>query len=102
MKNMFYVAKELRNAICFIEVNTDWKKTTSVSFRNGDENITVISDFNRIRGREVDGVYVDYTFSWINPNIRSAFQARFDALGIQPVILEDKMAHKNSTAEYCE
>lgn len=90
MKNIFYVAQDLRGAIGFIEVNTDWKKATNVSFRNGDEHITVISDFKRIMGRHVDGIYIDYSFSAIRPDIKSDFQHRFDTLNIEPMVLEAK------------
>jgi hypothetical protein len=65
MESIFYVAENLKSAINFIKVNTDWKQVTNVSFRNGDENIIVISDFMRIRGRKVDGVYIDHSFTKI-------------------------------------
>jgi len=96
MKNMFYVAQDLRAAIGFIEVNTDWKKASNVSFRNGDERITVISDFRRMMGRHVDGIYIDHSFSSIRPDIRSDFQHRFDYLGIEPVLLGQKTPYQSN------
>ena len=90
MKNMFYVAQDLRAAIGFIEVNTDWKKASNVSFRNGDEKITVIDDFRRMMGWHVDGIYIDHSFSSIRPDIKTDFQHRFEALNITPVVLEEK------------
>ncbi|MCM2680009.1 hypothetical protein [Echinimonas agarilytica] len=88
MKSVFYVAENLKNAINFIKVNTDWKQVTNVSFRNGDENIIVISDFMRIRGRKVDGVYIDHSFTKIKDTIYMDFTKRFRVLGIKPIIIE--------------
>ena len=90
MKSVFYVAENLKNAIAFIKANTDWEQITNVSFRNGDENIIVISDFMRIRGRKVDGVYVDHSFSKIKDSMYMDFVKRFNDLGIKPVTITEK------------
>lgn len=91
MKSIFYVAENLKNAINFIKANTDWKQVTHVSFRNGDENIIVISDFMRIRGRKVDGVYIDYSFTRIKDSMHMDFVKRFNDLGIEPITIEEKV-----------
>lgn len=90
MKNIFYVAENLKSAIDFIKVNTDWKQVTRVSFRNGDENIIVISDFMRIRGRKVDGVYIDHSFTKIKESMYMDFIRLFKDLGIEPNTIEAK------------
>lgn len=90
MKSIFYVAENLKSAINFIKVNTDWKQVTNVSFRNGDENIIVISDFMRIRGRKVDGVYIDHSFTKIKDTMYMDFTRRFKDLGIEPITIEEK------------
>lgn len=90
MKSVFYVAENLKNAIDFIKANTNWKQVTNVSFRNGDENIIVISDFMRIRGRKFDGVYIDHSFTKIKGSMYMDFVRRFDVLGIKPITLEEK------------
>jgi len=90
MKNIFYVAENLMNAITFIRSNTDWKQVTNVSFRNGDENITVISDFTRIIGKKVEGIYIDYSFARMNNYTYTDFVQRFKALGMEPVVIEEK------------
>lgn len=92
MKKMFYVTPSLDLACAFIEANTDWKKVTSVSFRNGDENIIIIDSLMRMRGHNVDGVYIDYSFSSIPPSIKHELQQRFDLLGIHPVCIEQSEA----------
>lgn len=90
MKHIFYVAEKLPNAIAFIKANTDWQQVTKVSFRNGDENIIVISDFMRIRGRKVDGVYIDYSFTKIKDSMYVDFVRRFDDLGIEPILISER------------
>lgn len=90
MKTIFYVAENIKNAINFIKVNTDWEQVTNVSFRNGDENIIVISDFMRIRGRKVDGVYIDHSFTKIKDAMYMDFIKRFSDLGIEPITIEEK------------
>ena len=84
MKSVFYVAKDVDLAVKFIKANTNWKHVTRFSFRNGGENIIVISDFMRIRGRKVDGVYVDYSFNEINDRVRLDFINRFNDLNLTP------------------
>jgi len=90
MKSVFYVAENLKSAIDFIRANTDWEQVTRVSFRNGDENIIVISDFMRIRGRKVDGVYIDHSFTKIRDDMYMDFVRRFNYLNIEPVTIEEK------------
>lgn len=90
MKSIFYVAENLKNAINFIKVNTDWKQITNVSFRNGDENIIVISDFMHIRGRKVDGIYIDHSFTKIKDTMHMDFTKRFRDLGIEPITIKEK------------
>ena len=90
MKSVFYVAENLKSAIDFIKVNTDWDQVTRVSFRNGDENIVVISDFMRIRGRKVDKVYIDHSFTKIKDSMYMDFVRRFKDLNIGPVTVEEK------------
>lgn len=90
MKSIFYVAENLVNAIGFIKQNTDWQQVTNVSFRNGDENIIVISDFMRIRGRKVDGVYIDHSFTAMKDSMYMDFCKRFRDLGIEPIKIEEK------------
>lgn len=86
MKNIFYVAEKIQAAVLFINANTDWKRVTNVSFVNGDEKIIVISDFNQIMGRKVDGVYIDYSFTRIRD---SRFVERFLNLKITPIKIEE-------------
>lgn len=88
MKKFFYVAPSLHNAVNFINGNTDWKQINSVSFRNGDEQIVVISDFMRIRGRHVDGIYIDHTFTALENHEWVNFTERFKHLGIEPIKIE--------------
>lgn len=92
MKSIFYVAENVSAAIAFIKVNTNWKQITNVSFRNGDENIIVISDFMRIRGRKVDGVYIDHSFTKIKDSMYMDFSKRFRDLGIVPIKIYEKAA----------
>lgn len=88
MKSIFYVAENIANAIGFIKQNTNWLQVTNVSFRNGDENIIVISDFMRIRGRKVDGVYIDHSFTTMKGSMYMDFCKRFRELGITPIKIE--------------
>ena len=90
MKNIFYMAPSLREAIIFIERNTDWKRVTRVSFRNGDENIVVIDSLMRMRGRHIDGIYIDHSFSSIPEDIKHELNLRFNALNIEPVLIEER------------
>ena len=91
MKRKFYVAESVRSAVAFIKVNTDWTRVTNVSFRNGDENIIVISDFMRIRGQRVDGVYIDYSFTKIRDPAYTDFINRFKALDVEPITIKEKV-----------
>ena len=82
MKAMFYIAETIESGVAFILANTDWQQTTRVSFRNGSEKILVICSFMRIRGRKVDGVYLDPLF-YLNPEW-SLFEERINYLGVTP------------------
>ncbi len=86
--NSYYVAANIHEAIIFIKANTNWVQTTNVSFRNGKEKITVISDFMRIRGKVFDKVYNDYSYT----NVRQweDFVKRFRMLDIYPITLKEK------------
>lgn len=89
MKNCFYVAKSLHDAITFIKANTNWKQVTNVSFRSGDENIIIITQFMRIRGRKVDKVYIDYSFYSLPNSEWYDFKQRFHHLGIEPIVIHE-------------
>jgi hypothetical protein len=95
VKSVFYVCSDIQEAINFIRVNTDWSQRTRVSFLNKDENIVVINSFERIRGRIVDKVYIDYSFESLNDNIQHNFKERFKHLGVTPINLNEKEGTQN-------
>jgi hypothetical protein len=88
MKRMFYVAANLQGAIAFIKSNTDWRQVTRVSFRNATENIIIITEFNQMRGKHVDGVYVGPCFFDIADKDFYQFRERFIHLNINPYNIE--------------
>lgn len=90
-KSCFYVAYSVHRAVIFIKVNTDWIQTSPVTFVNGDEHITVISRFDDFRGRAVDKVYIDHSFSRIRDVEWIDFKYRFHSLGISPVIVKEAL-----------
>jgi hypothetical protein len=65
MKSCFYVAKSLPDAITFI------------------------TQFMRIRGRKVDKVYIDYSFTSLSYNEWYDFNQRFNYLGIDPITVKE-------------
>lgn len=81
---MFYVAADLENAVNFIKSNTDWRQVTRVSFRNGSENIIIITKFSQIRGQRVNGVYVGPCFFDLDDEDFYLFRQRFIHLNIKP------------------
>lgn len=88
MKSYFYIAKTVLEGMAFAEANTDWKRVTRVSFRSGDKNIIVISQFNNIRGRKVDGIYLDP--SYYENREWGLFEERIGYLEITPEHITQK------------
>lgn len=97
MKRMFYVAANLKDAVGFIKRNTDWRQVTPVSFRNANENIIIITEFNQMRGKHVDGVYVGPCFFDIADKDFYQFRERFIHLNIKPYNIQTRLAELSIT-----